>query len=933
MLKKQISVGGIYRAMVSGVLCDVRVDKIRKDNRVGGGARRRGQLSEGTYTVYDVTNLRTGRALVFNSAMKFRNEVPARGSEAYKQLPFMVERGHCAICEKRKPLCKRCGRCGSCGCHPTCPVPQPQPAPISEEAKVPAPFSLPATTSGASASNASESDSATPVGGSEVEVTVSCEDCGGEGCEQCGGLGYFVETSTTLPTTAVEPCEKVQATSPLPMPSEAAGEPACTSLTPSDVVPGLAYQRAVDQLLSEKPVKLVSGVLEGIPARSDIAREAKEAGVPLRSLLSASSSRLNDIFSKIPGHKSVDPVPQVADIASGLTAEQLAILELGKELEAVRRDQQRVMVIGAGAGTGKTYTLKKLEEVLDGNGQYTAFNASLVAESKAKFTRAACNTTHSLAFREVGKRFAHRLKSNRVKSYQIAAMLGIEDYYVTVQDATGSPESKRLLAKWLASKVMAAIRKFCQSADPALTVKHFPYIDGVDSTEDGKRSYANNDEIKAYLLPFAEKAWEDLSSVTGAMPFAHDVYVKLWQLGRGPNRPIIAADYILLDEAQDTAPVMLDVLKRQEHALLILVGDDNQQIYEWRGAVNAMSAFKGSPRRLLSQSFRFGQAVADVANSVLAGLEEKTDLVMKGLGSIPSRICSVAEPRCYLYRTNAGAVGRLMRASAEGKKAHLIGGSKEVVEFCKAAVDIQAGKGTSHPELGSFSKWPDVVAYAAEDEGEDLRLMVKLIEEFKAEKIHAALENMPSEDKADLVLSTAHRSKGREWSSVKLGPDFPTANKLTDSDRRLIYVACTRAQEELDLTACPTFCGGYDRQARGGEDEGKLIPGIKINYTTEMPSEEQLAEYRRGRGMVRVAEAAAEVLAPVTSPPNGEPNVVEDFTWANVDGEWRVRGPGGFTSKRVTVSRKNGTKSEETLRDVVKQTGALSFYAIAKSGR
>ncbi len=67
-------------------------------------------------------------------------------------------------------------------------------------------------------------------------------------------------------------------------------------------------------------------------------------------------------------------------------------------LATAATDGLRVMVIGAGAGCGKTATLKMLEQVLPGRGQYTAFNTSLVTESKSKFVKARCNTTHSLAF-------------------------------------------------------------------------------------------------------------------------------------------------------------------------------------------------------------------------------------------------------------------------------------------------------------------------------------------------------------------------------------------------------------------------------------------------------------------------------------------------------------------------------------------------------
>lgn len=626
----------------------------------------------------------------------------------------------------------------------------------------------------------------------------------------------------------------------------------------------------------------------------------------------------------------------------GLTPEQEDILATSREVEAARGNGQRVLVIGAGAGTGKTFTLKQLEQVLSGSGQYTAFNSSLVAESKAKFKRAACNTTHSLAFRAIGRRYSHRLNGARVRSHEIASRLGIEDYYCELPESVqpkgedGKPTVRRIAAGYLAGQITATIRRFCQSDRREISASDFRRFDGIDE----KDSYVNSDKVRDYLLPFAKKAWADLSSETGnLMPFAHDVYVKLWQLGTGPDRPVIAADYILLDEAQDTAPVMLNVLKQQSHALLVLVGDDNQQIYEWRGAVNAMAAFRGAPRKLLSQSFRFGQSVADVANAVLAGLEESTDLVMRGLPSIPTRVCAVSSPRCYLFRTNAGAVSRLMLAREEGKRGHLIGGSEEVIKFCDAAVDLQSGRGTMHPELGCFQTWSEVQAYSKEDEGADLRLMVKLIDEFGAEEIRDALRDMPPEDKADLVLSTAHRSKGREWSSVRLGADFPLANKLSDADRRLVYVAATRAQEELDITVCPTFCGGYDRR-EDGEAEAEWIPGILIEYTAPMPTAEALAEYRATKGakMPAVASnaltpttapaAAPTAPAPIPAPANGS-GATGEFTWGNVDGQWCVRGPKGRqTGERVTVVRKNGTRSQVTLGAVTRKIGDLWFYAI-----
>jgi superfamily I DNA/RNA helicase len=487
-----------------------------------------------------------------------------------------------------------------------------------------------------------------------------------------------------------------------------------------------------------------------------------------------------------------EPTPVATVGGRTPTAEQGLIIEAARQL----RGQ---LVVEAGAGCGKTSSLAMVAATKKGRGQYTALNSSLVKESAAKFGgNIACNTTHSLAFRQVGKRYAHRLEGRRVRSSEIARILGVRDM----------PLGEKVLpADYLASCVMQAVKRFRQSADPAITAKHFKYIDGIDTPTDGKRTYSNNEAVRAYLEPFAAKAWADISSEHGVLPFSHDDYVKVWQL----DKPRIYADYILLDEAQDTAEVFLDIL-RQQKAPLILVGDSAQQIYEWRGAVNAMASFSDAPRKYLSQSFRFGPAIADVANRVLDTLENPTQLRLRGLESIPSRIERLDDPTAVLCRTNASAVGTLLNALVEENRPHLIGGGADVIAFVEAAQQLQRGQATSHPDLACFSSWCEVQQYVREDEGEDLKLMVKIIDGFGTEAILQALRSMVPESQADLVISTAHKAKGREWDRVQLASDFPARDRCDDADRKLLYVAVTRAKLVLDVTRCPWFGGGREEE-------------------------------------------------------------------------------------------------------------------------
>lgn len=583
-----------------------------------------------------------------------------------------------------------------------------------------------------------------------------------------------------------------------------------------------------------------------------------------------------------------------------LTDEQRVVVETAP--------REQVLVIEAGAGTGKTSTLVELTAVMPGRGQYTAFNASLVAESKSKFdeVRCPCNTIHSLAFRSEGRKFAHRLGGRRVMASEVAAMLGVQP--MVVQGADG--KDKTLDAGLLTSQAARAVKTFCQSADGEVGLQHFGSVASLQ--------FAAQDAVRGYMLPFAARMWLDAQDPCGTLPYTHDFYVKRWQL----NDPTISADYVLLDEAQDTSPVMLDVLAQQvaRGTRVILVGDSAQQIYSWRGAVNALAAFPDAKRLYLSQSFRFGQVIAEVANAVLGHLQDKTALIMRGFDKVQSRLASVANPTAVLCRTNAMAVQTLLSAIAAGKRPHLIGGGDEVLKFVHGARDLQGGRRTNHPELAAFDSWGEVKTYSATEEGEDLKLMVKLVDQFGADKIAAALKNMPAERDAQLVVSTCHKSKGREWDSVRLANDFMPLNKMGDEELRLLYVAATRAKLVLDLENCAPFCGGSK------EMDGLVVRERVID----------IKEARRLSKELGVAPASEVVVQPATAAdtqkpaytPRGERRESPNNTWTKSKrGEWLVRGKPGQAGT-VTVERRNGSKSQEKLGKVVWQDSEVALYEV-----
>lgn len=462
------------------------------------------------------------------------------------------------------------------------------------------------------------------------------------------------------------------------------------------------------------------------------------------------------------------------------TEEQVAILE------AYRTGGD--MVAEAGAGTGKSATLRMLAESDPHvRFQYSAFNKAIVTEATERMpANTTCNTVHSLAFRSAGTPFARRLNSARMPGRELARRLGVSGLKVG---------EKWLSDAYLASVATRGVVRFCQSADLAPAEHHLPYVDGIDEPESGKRGMRHNRQLRAYLAPFMAKVWEDATDTGGQLPYRHDYYVKLAQL-RGIR---IEADVVAIDESQDISPVFAAIVEQQrDHAQIVAVGDSNQSIYGFTGALDYLQQLDAQHRLFLTQSFRFGPAIASLANGLLAHLP--TELLLRGLDSIPSRIGRVDAPDAYLYRTNAGAVGELIRLMDSGVSAHLMGGANDVVSFARAASDLIDGRRTSHQELACFESWMEVQEYVKSDAmGDEIKLLVSLIDRFGPATIVSALERMPGAKTAKVILSTAHKSKGLQWPTVRLGGDFPAdLGLMSDEEIRLMYVAVTRAQLVLD---------------------------------------------------------------------------------------------------------------------------------------
>lgn len=460
------------------------------------------------------------------------------------------------------------------------------------------------------------------------------------------------------------------------------------------------------------------------------------------------------------------------------------------------------VVIEALAGTGKTSTLDLIaRDRKRALMTYVAFNKSIAQEAKRKFpSNVTAKTAHGFAYAHIVQArpgLMDRLSNQgRVPRWRQTQILGIPSDGFRYGNL-------RLRDGQLTSLVMEAVGRFCRTAATAPHRVHIPKVPGMDT--DTARA-----DLADYLFPYLERAWADLISDSGKLRFSHDVYLKLASQDPTFRLP---GEVILFDEAQDADPVVMHIVRRMqaEHdAQLIVVGDSQQQIYEWRGAIDALDQFDAAFRLPLTQSFRFGPAIAEEANRILSLLP--TDLRVEGYDQVDSSLAFLDDPDTVLCRTNAEAVGRLLNAQIDGVSAGLVGGTQQVEWLAKAAKDLAEGRPTDHPELRAFDNWAQVQEHVEDDkDARDLRVLVNLVDKHGPDTLLLAVERAVPEQAAKLLISTAHKAKGREWKRVKLAGDFPppvvpdSGGQLSEGELRLQYVAATRAQELLDSSSLTTW--------------------------------------------------------------------------------------------------------------------------------
>ncbi len=462
------------------------------------------------------------------------------------------------------------------------------------------------------------------------------------------------------------------------------------------------------------------------------------------------------------------------------THEQLQALEAFNTGDSLK--------INAFAGSGKTTTLSLIANEVPRSALYLAFNKASVADSDGRFgPHVKCKTIHGVAFQSVCRRFSRAKLTGKLNPHVILEHLDIEDCSVG---------GIQLNSVQMAGLVLATFRKFCHGREQSIKSIRVP-LTGLLLDLRKKHERELNEVVHKHV----ELLWDRMQNPRYSLPLGHDGYLKLWALGQ----PKLSYNCIMLDEAQDTNDVVIDVLERQQ-CQIVYVGDKHQQIYEWRGAVNALDKLTALRECSLTQSFRFGPEIAELANSVLDKLGEKSRIV--GNEKVTSEVGTVKCPDAILARSNGAVLSSVMKLIDNGKLPYVVGGTDDLKNLINGYYDLQQEGCSSTPEFYGFTSWDEVVDYSETEYGRELAVFVGLIKTYGPGPLWHTLKAV-SKEKNDrtITVSTTHKAKGQEWDRVTMEDDFdPRDSEPHESNQqyskeelRILYVALTRAIKQLQI--------------------------------------------------------------------------------------------------------------------------------------
>ena len=427
--------------------------------------------------------------------------------------------------------------------------------------------------------------------------------------------------------------------------------------------------------------------------------------------------------------------------------------------------------IVAPAGSGKTFVLSELakqmpkEKIL-----YLAYNRAIKEEAKHKFPQNThITTTHGLAY----------------------SFLNLDSSIVREKDYTAIDIAEMFNVEFeTANLALIAFNDFCNSS---------------------KKGFSRSDYNKFPEIKIAYELFKKMKN--REIQITHTFYLKEFQLLISEKLPF-SYDVVLLDEAQDSNEVTIEIFNAFKNAKKIFVGDPNQAIYSFRNCVNAFEKINSNYTLPLVDCYRCNKEVIEQANFFLGNFKKNHTLIRsKQKDEMP-----VNPVKATITRTNAKIIELLSKDKNNDyvllkKPKEIFYNSIQFVNFLKGR------KKQIDYEVFAFLKKckneNDLKKYLEQSGSIELQSAFRIAKIYGDRIFHiytkAKLNYAEKKKKENIhYLITAHTSKVLEFDIVELTNDFPDlfslkekklngeeSDKNLDEEVNLYYVAITRAKFEL----------------------------------------------------------------------------------------------------------------------------------------
>lgn len=465
------------------------------------------------------------------------------------------------------------------------------------------------------------------------------------------------------------------------------------------------------------------------------------------------------------------------------------------------------LVVRARAGTGKTTVLiKGVSMAPERKILLAAFNKSIAEELQRRIVGPAeCKTLHSLGFSIIQKTWG-RTTMDKDRGKKIAERVAHKRF--------GNDVPFQVV------NVAARLASMVKGSNPDADVDEIHDIaemgDYEPTDETNRRS--NKKWTLGHVVDIAADSLDEAVKNDGTIDFDDMVYIPVRMRWRNPLYQLVC-----IDECQDmnAAQISLALSVAMPNARIVVVGDDRQAIYGWRGAdSNSVDRLKFELKAKelpMTITRRCPKKVVALASRIVPDFKSAPgapDGVVSYLGT-EAMLAASAPGDFVLSRKNVPLVKACLDMLKTGKKALIRG--RDLGQGLIATV--RALKATSITELFErLGAWEQRECEKAARNPKTAEAKMELVHE-KAELIRilgedcemvphliTKLENLFTDDgKGSVICSTVHRAKGLESDRVYVMMDTMFYPRETNpqwlEEENIRYVGFTRAKKELVLVA------------------------------------------------------------------------------------------------------------------------------------